>query len=120
MNLQKMIEAIRSHPDFHKAGMVLSHNGVVRSTSRNGRAVSGIEISINREKFAEIIDNSKKRDGIVDVLVEIAEENTFLPVGSDVMMLVVAGDIRENVIETLRTTLDAIKTTVTAKKEYFI
>jgi molybdopterin synthase catalytic subunit len=36
------------------------------------------------------------------------------------MMLVVAGDIRENVIETLTDTLNAIKSTVTSKTEYFL
>jgi molybdopterin synthase catalytic subunit len=36
------------------------------------------------------------------------------------MVLVVAGDIRENVIGTLEKTLNAIKTTVTSKTEYFI
>ena len=35
------------------------------------------------------------------------------------MLLVVAGDIRENVIATLADTLNAIKSTVTQKTEYF-
>ena len=42
-----------------------------------------------------------------------------LCIGDDVMMLVVAGDIRENVIDALTDTLNAIKTTVTAKTEFF-
>jgi molybdopterin synthase catalytic subunit len=35
------------------------------------------------------------------------------------MFLVVAGDIRENVIQVLTDTLSAIKTTVTHKTEFF-
>jgi len=50
--------------------------------------------------------------------VEIQEEQK-LAVGDDVMFLVVAGDIREHVIHTLQTTLDAIKSTATQKTEYF-
>jgi molybdopterin synthase catalytic subunit len=42
-----------------------------------------------------------------------------LSVGDDVMFLVVAGDIRENVLATLEKTLNAIKTTVTRKTEFF-
>jgi molybdopterin synthase catalytic subunit len=42
-----------------------------------------------------------------------------LAVGEDVMLLVVAGDVRENVIAVLRDTLDAIKSEVTRKTEYF-
>jgi hypothetical protein len=37
-----------------------------------------------------------------------------------VMMLVVAGDIRENVIAALTDTLNAIKHTVTTKTEFFL
>ena len=120
MNLQHMTETIRKHPDFNNVGMILTHNGVVRGTSRDGRPVSGIEIRVDREKLDRIISENRARDGIVDVLVELAEENRFLPVGADVMMLVVAGDIRENVFDTLKATLDAIKATVTAKTEHFI
>jgi hypothetical protein len=36
------------------------------------------------------------------------------------MFLVVAGDIRENVIAVLTDTLNLIKTTVTEKTEYFL
>ena len=42
-----------------------------------------------------------------------------LTVGEDVMYIVVAGDIREHVIDALRTTLDTIKTEVTRKTQYF-
>jgi molybdopterin synthase catalytic subunit len=41
MNIEKMMQQIKGHPDFDKVGMVLCHNGVVRSTSRDGRKVSG-------------------------------------------------------------------------------
>jgi len=36
------------------------------------------------------------------------------------MFLVVAGDIRDNVIMTLNDTLNAIKTTVTKKTEFYL
>ncbi len=120
MNLQTMTDTIKRHPDFARVGMILSHNGVVRGASRDGRPVSGIEIRVDREKLSRIIEESRRKQGIVEVLVELAEENRFLPVGADVMMLVVAGDIREHVFETLKDTLDAIKATVTAKTEYFV
>jgi molybdopterin synthase catalytic subunit len=51
--------------------------------------------------------------------VAIAEDQD-LSVGDDVMILVVAGDIRENVIAVLADTLNLIKTTVTEKTEFYI
>ena len=119
MNAADMVKAVKSHPDYHQAGMVLCHNGVVRATSRDGRKVSGLRVAIDHERLNTILDTARQTPGIVDVQVEIAE-NRDLAVGDDVMVLVVAGDIRENVIGTLEKTLNAIKTTVTSKTEYFI
>jgi molybdopterin synthase catalytic subunit len=118
MNIDKLIERIKHHPDYHRVGMILAHNGVVRGTSRDGRPVRGLRVSVDREKLATVIDTHKSRPGILEILVEIAAERD-LSVGDDVMLLVVAGDIRENVIATLHDTLDAIKSTVTHKTEYF-
>ncbi|MFH2044077.1 MAG: molybdenum cofactor biosynthesis protein MoaE [Pseudomonadota bacterium] len=119
MSLDSLVDTIKKHPDYDKAGMILCHNGVVRGTSRDGRKVSGIKVVVDHVKLKEIITKSKKTPGIVEVLVEIFEDKD-LKIGDDVMYLVVAGDIRENVISTLQNTLNEIKTTVTAKTEYFI
>ena len=119
MNISKTMDEIKQHPDFDKVGMILCHNGVVRATSRNGREVSGLSIEVDHEKLEQVIKKNKKIPGIIEILVEIAE-NRKLAVGDDVMFLVVAGDIRENVITVLNDTLNAIKTTVTKKTEYFI
>ncbi len=118
MNISNMMEAIKQHPDFNKVGMVLCHNGVVRGTSRDGRAVKGLSVSVDHPKLDLIVSEQKKRPGILDVRVEIAEDRD-LTIGDDVMLLLVAGDIRENVIAVLTDTLNLIKSTVTSKTEYF-
>lgn len=119
MDMTALMNRIKTHPDYHRAGMILCHNGVVRETSRDGRKVSGLKIRVDHEKLKQVIEVHKKRAGIIEILVEIAE-NVDLSVGDDVMMLVVAGDIRENVISTLKDTLDAIKSSVTEKAQVFI
>ena len=118
MDLTRMIDSIKKHPDYHQAGMILCHNGVVRDASRDGRKVSGLTISVDNEKLRQVVETYKKKPGIVEILVEIAE-NKKLAVGDDVMFLVVAGDIRETVIRVLTDTLNAIKSTVTHKTEFF-
>ncbi|MEA3279694.1 MAG: molybdenum cofactor biosynthesis protein MoaE [Thermodesulfobacteriota bacterium] len=119
MNITDFIDAIKKHPDYEKVGMILCHNGVVRSTSRDGRKVSGLKVAVDHEKLRQIIQEQKKRPGIVEILIQI-DENRNLSVGDDVMLLVVAGDIRDNVIAVLKDTLDAVKTTVTQKTEFFV
>ncbi len=118
MNLTDLIDKIKNHPDYDKAGMILCHNGVVRGTSRDGRNVTGLKVQVDYDKLEKVILEHKKRPGIIDILVEIAGEKD-LTVGDDVMFLVVAGDIRENVISTLSDTLNAVKSTVTSKTEFF-
>ena len=119
MNAIDLMNRVKTHPDFHRAGMVLCHNGVVRATSRDGREVSGLRVKVDDERLEAILIKARQRPGIVDVQVEIAAD-CDLVVGEDVMLLVVAGDVRENVIATLEETLNAIKTTVTSKTEFFI
>ncbi|MBN1932819.1 MAG: molybdenum cofactor biosynthesis protein MoaE [Desulfobacterales bacterium] len=119
MNIIHLIDKIKNHPDYAKVGMILCHNGVVRATSRDGRKVSGLKITVDHEKLHQVIESYKKKEGIIEILAEIFE-NKDLSVGDDIMFLVVAGDIRENVIQTLNDTLNAIKQTVTSKTEYFI
>ncbi len=118
MDLVRIMEKMKAHPDFHKAGMVLYHNGVVRETSRDGRRVTGLRVEVDRDRLEKVLATAKKTPGIVEVLVHI-NEGVDLTVGDDVMYLAVAGDVRENVIATLGKTLDTIKTTVTRKTEFF-
>jgi molybdopterin synthase catalytic subunit len=118
MNLADMLAAVKAHPQFHQAGMVLCHNGVVRATSREGRPVAGLKVAVDQTRLAAVLRDARQRPGIIDVRAVIAEDRR-LSVGDDVMLLVVAGDVRENVISCLEDTLNAIKTFVTQKTEYF-
>ena len=119
MGLFDLIERIKGHPEYSKVGMILCHNGVVRQTSRDGRKVSGMRISVDHKKLKKILEEHKQKSGIIDIQVEILE-NQDLAVGDDVMFLVVAGDIREHVISCLHDTLDAIKTRVTLKTQFYL
>jgi molybdopterin synthase catalytic subunit len=118
MDIQNVMDRIKRHPDYDMAGMILCHNGVVRSTSRDGRRVSGLRVRVDREKLDRILANQKQKPGIIDIQVEIAEDRD-LKVGDDVMLLAVAGDVRENVIAVLTETLNRIKSTVTDKTEFY-
>jgi molybdopterin synthase catalytic subunit len=119
VNLLNIIDQIKRHKNYDKVGMILAHNGVVRGYSRDGRKVSGLSVVVDHAKLKEIIKAQKKTPGIVDIIVDI-KENKPLCVGDDIMVIVVAGDVRENVIGTLEKTLNLVKQTVTRKTEYYI
>ena len=119
MSIDKLINSVKNHPDYHRVGMILCHNGVVRRTSRDGRPVKGLKVAVDHGGLDETIQSYEQRPGIVKIAVTIFEDR-YLKVGDDVMYLVVAGDIRENVLETMKDLLNAIKTALTRKTEYYL
>jgi len=96
--------------------MILLHNGIVRNTSRDGRNVSSIEMEADRNRLAEIMEEAEALPGVIAADVEIAEG--ALKIGDDIMLLGIAGDIRENTISAMTHVLNRIKKEVTAKKEH--
>ena len=119
MDVNRLIENIRRRPDYDRIGMILCHNGIVRGTSRDGRRVRGLTVAVDHRRLEHLLSEYTARTGIVDIQVQI-NENRYLPVGEDVMVLAVAGDIRENVIAVFSELLSAVKSTVTRKTEdYF-
>jgi molybdopterin synthase catalytic subunit len=116
MDLSKMIQTLKEHPDYSKMGMIASHLGVVRETSLKGDKVSGIEVIFDEDALNRIVLITKKMTGIVDVLVETSGGR--LEVGDDIMAVVVGGDTREHVFPALIEAVDLIKREGASKKEF--
>ena len=117
MDMNKMIDSLKSRPDFFKMGMIASHLGVVRGTSLNGQTVTSIEVAYDHKKLSRIASDIKQRPGIIEVLIETCEGR--LDVGDDIMAVVVGGDTREHVFPALVNTVDRIKAEGAKKKEHF-
>ncbi len=115
MDLSELVEKVKKHPEFHKAGMILCHNGVVRATSRDGRPVSEVTVRVDRKRLEAILGEIKAMTGIVEVVAHVNEGT--LKVGEDVMYVVVAGDFRENVFDAMIAAVNRIKADVTSKTE---
>ncbi len=116
MEIQEMISALRGHPDSGKIGMIATHLGVVRGTSRNGLEVTEIQVDYDYDIMACILNDIKEMSGIVDVLVNATEGR--LQVGDEILAVAVAGDIRENVFAALMEAVNRIKAEASKKKEY--
>ena len=115
MDLNKMIEILKAHPEYEKMGMIASHLGVVRGTSRDGQIVSGIEVVYDHDTVKRIVIDAKALPGIVEVLVDTNEGH--LKVGDDILAVAVGGDTRENVFPALVETVNRIKKEAVKKKE---
>jgi len=117
-SLDEMVNKIKAMPGADSVGMILCHNGIVRGTSRDGRKVTGVAVTVERKKLDDNITAQKSRPGIFEILVHVNEGE--LKVGDDLLLIAVAGDLRENVIPVLTDTLNTVKKTVTSKTEHFV
>lgn len=117
MDISKTISELKQDPLFaENVGMLLIHNGTVRGWSRGDHApVSRIEVVADQAKVEQIRSEIEQREGIYKVVIE-ARSGVMQP-GDDLLFMIVAGDIRENVKPALALLLDRIKAEAVSKKE---
>jgi len=113
--IDEMIGVLKGRPDISRAGMILCHNGIVRETSRDGKRVTELDVTVDRERLEDILEALRKRPGIVDVIADVNEGRLFP--GDDIMIIAVAGNVRENVVPVLLEAIKTIKAEVTSKNE---
>lgn len=119
MDINQALADLKKEPGFtDNVGMILVHNGIVRGWSRKDHAeVKAIEISPDFEKMEIIRQEIEAREGIFRAVCH-ANSGPMVP-GDDVLFLIVAGDIRENVKAALADFLDRVKAEAVSKKEIF-
>lgn len=101
--------------DIAGTGMFLAHNGIVRGTSRDGRPVTGMILSVDRDRLAELVESARLMEGVTHVKAWVNEGT--LAVGDDIMYVLVGGDIRDHVFEALGALVRMIKTEVVTEEE---
>lgn len=117
MDLNKTLAELKTRPGFaDRVGMVLIHNGVVRGYSRDGqKRIKELKVKPDQEAIEAIQQKYSRRPGIFAVLIQ-AREGVFRP-GDDLLHIIVAGDIRENVKPVLSEALEEVKTRAMHKEE---
>jgi molybdopterin synthase catalytic subunit len=117
MDISKTIADMKNDPGFSEnVGMVLIHNGTVRGLSRGNRSrVKSMEVIPDHNKIEEIRREIEQHEGVYKIIIE-AHGGTMNP-GDDLLFIVVAGDIRENVKPALALMLDRVKAEAITKKE---
>lgn len=116
-NLEVWLEEVKGASESARIGMCLIHNGVVRGTTRDGKPVSGMELTYDRNRLQEVIDEARGKPGVIAVKAWVNEGR--LNVGDDIMYVLVAADIREHAFGTLQELVQRIKTEVVSENEMF-
>ena len=117
MDISKKIAELKQEHGFREnVGMILVHNGVVRAWSRkDGAKVGRVKIQVDQDKVEAIRSEFEARPGIFRVVAQ-AKSGEYMA-GDDLLFLIVAGDIRENVKPALGELLDRIKSEAVTKQE---
>ena len=105
-SLDLWLAEAKAHPDAHKVGMYLTHNGVVRSTARvqarygqEADPVRGMVFRWDQQTVREAVSAAEKLEGIHYVRVWLNEGD--LAVGDDIMQVLIGGDIRSRTVAAL-------------------
>ena len=114
-SLDAWLAEVKQDPAAADVGMYLCHNGVVRSYSRDGRPVTGMDLSVDWARLEEALAAARQMEGVSVVRAWINEGH--LEVGDDIMYVLVGGDIRPNVITALQELVGSIKSGVVTEHE---
>jgi molybdopterin synthase catalytic subunit len=114
-SVDALIEEVKKVSDLKKVGMILVHNGIVRGSSRSGKAVKEMELDYDEKKLKEIVSEFESREGIEAIKVWINRGR--LKVGDDIMVVVVAGRFRTDVLPVFEQLISRIKKEVVVETE---
>jgi molybdopterin synthase catalytic subunit len=109
------IADVKAGPGAAGIGMMLAHQGIVRGATRSGEPVCGMTLSADRVRLEEALTEARTWPGVVAVRAWVNEGS--LRVGDDIMKVLVAGDIRENVFGALQQLVKLIKNEVVTEVE---
>jgi molybdopterin synthase catalytic subunit len=113
--LNKWLDDVKQRANPEDLGMILVHNGIVRASSKSGKPVRGMKLSYDHEKLNTVIPIFKERPGIVEVKAWINTGN--LKVGDNIMLLLVAGRFRTDVLPVFDELLFVIKREIVTEEE---
>jgi len=113
--IDKWIKEIKKESPPEMLGMILLHNGIVRATAKDGGKVKAMNLSYDKAKLEAVVNEFKKRDGIVDIKAWINEGH--LKIGDDIMNICVAGRFRKDVLPVFQELITMIKTEIVREEE---
>ncbi len=113
--IEQWLAKVKKTADPEGLGMVLIHNGVVRGTSKQGKPVNGMNLSYDEDKLRRLIRRQKRKEGIAEIKVWINKGD--LEVGDDIMLVLVAGRFRTDVVPVFESLLSTIKGEIVKERE---
>lgn len=115
MMIDDWMREIKTKSPPEGLGMILVHNGIVRATSKKGEPVRGMLLGYDEGLLESIVQEYSGKEGIVGIKVWI--NNGQLKIGDDIMLVLVAGRFRTDVLPVFENLIRDIKTRVVREEE---
>lgn len=115
MMIEEWMEEIKAKSPSERLGMILVHNGIVRATSKKGEPVRGMLLTYDKELLQSLIAEYGQKEGIAGIKVWINDGQ--LEIGDDIMLVLVAGRFRTDVLPVFENLIRDIKTRVVREEE---
>lgn len=115
VSIDDWMREVKTQPGSAAIGMMLAHQGIVRGTSRAGEPVRGMQLYTDRSRLEAVLAEARTWPGVMAVRVWTNEG--ALAVGDDIIKVLVAGDIRDNVFAALERLVGLIKSEVLTESE---
>ena len=113
--IQEWLEEVKQGAKPEELGMILIHNGLVRGTSKAGGRVHGMKLSYDQKKLGAVISLYKQKPGIVEIKAWI--NSGTLKIGDTIMLVLVAGRFRTDVLPVFEEMLSVIKREIVTEEE---
>ena len=132
MNMKNKVPSIdawlteaKAHESAKKVGMYLTHNGVVRETSKekvregaeNTRPVVAMDFSYDSAKMEAAVADTYQLPGIYYIKTWLAEGR--LQTGDDIMYVLIGGDTRPHTIDALEYLVGTLKSECVSETEIY-
>lgn len=122
-SIDAWLKEAKEHESAPRIGMYLTHNGVVRQSSRalvrhgdkRAKPVAGMVFSYDRDKVDAAIAAAYEMEGIYYIRVWLNEGE--LELGDDIMLVLIGGDIRPHVVDALQYLVGRIKNECVSETE---
>ncbi|MBD3195614.1 MAG: hypothetical protein GF317_11190 [Candidatus Lokiarchaeota archaeon] len=114
VDLPAIVKSIKANPDIEKVGSILTFNGIVRQTSKNGQKVKSLTIDSYNElankTIQKISNDIKNINGIIDL--RIIHLKGKFDISDDLVFVVIASSHREEGFKALREAVERYKTEI--------
>ncbi len=122
IELENIINSIKTNPKIKKAGSIHTFTGIVRDTSINGKPVVSMKIDVYDElankSINDICEKLKKEEGIIDV--KIVHLKGEFDLSEDLVYVVVASAHRKEGFQVISKAVEMYKKEIAVwKREDF-